>query len=142
MSDQMIHCAIQPRGGYPEFFYTFIYAHNDANARELLWKDFDRLNAKSDGPWLIMGDFNCVLNIDEKIGNAVRAGEMEAASNKQLASERVFTKLDRVIANDQWLEMYNGMNAIFLAEGCSDHSPALLRMDQGEGNRKKPFKYY
>ncbi|KAL2930341.1 LINE-1 retrotransposable element ORF2 protein [Bienertia sinuspersici] len=110
-----------------------------------------------------MGDFNCVLNIEEKIGNAVRAGEMEAArccmedcgmqdipysghyytwSNKQVASERVFTKLDRVMANDQWLEVYKNMNAIFLAKGCSDHSPALLRMNQGEGNGKKPFKYF
>ncbi|KAL2898189.1 60 kDa chaperonin 1 [Bienertia sinuspersici] len=132
-------------------------------ARELLWKDLDRLNDKLDGPWMIMGDFNCVLNIDEKIGNAVRDGEMEAArycmeacgmqdipysghyytwSNKQVASERVFTKLDRVMANDQWLEVYKGMNAIFLVEGCSDHSPALLRMNQGEGSGKKPFKYY
>ncbi|KAL2924546.1 C-Jun-amino-terminal kinase-interacting protein 4 [Bienertia sinuspersici] len=110
-----------------------------------------------------MGDFNCVLNIEEKIGNAVRAGEMEAArccmetcgmqdipysghyytwSNKQVASERVFTKLDRVMANDQWLEVYKSMNAVFLAEGCSDHCPALLRMNQGEGNGKKPFKYF
>ncbi|KAL2930184.1 Acetyl-coenzyme A synthetase [Bienertia sinuspersici] len=70
------------RGQQPEpakFFCSFIYAHNDAKARELLWKDLDRLNDKLDGPWMIMGDFNCVLNIDEKIGNAVRAGEMEAA---------------------------------------------------------------
>ncbi|KAL2933235.1 hypothetical protein RDABS01_016354 [Bienertia sinuspersici] len=114
--EPMIHYAVQPRSGLPEFFCSFIYAHNDAKARELLWKDLDRANDKLDGPWMIMGDFNCVLNIDEKIGNAVRAGEMEAA---------------RVMANDQWLEVYKGMNAIFLAEGCSDHSPALLRMNQG-----------
>ncbi|KAL2929780.1 Isopentenyl-diphosphate delta-isomerase [Bienertia sinuspersici] len=163
MSDQLMHYVVQPRSGLPEFFSSFIYSHNDAKARDLLWKDLDSLNNKLTGPWMIMGDFNCILNVDEKIGTAVRAGEMEAAkcymeacgmqdipysghyytwSNKQMASERVFTKLDRVMANDQWLEMYKGMNAIFLAEGCSDHSPALLRMNQGEGSGKKPFKYY
>ncbi|KAL2893980.1 LINE-1 retrotransposable element ORF2 protein [Bienertia sinuspersici] len=70
------------------------------------------------------------------------SGHYYTWSNKQVASERVFTKLDRVMANDQWLEVYKSMNAVFLAEGCSDHCPALLRMNQGEGNGKKPFKYF
>ncbi|KAL2942811.1 Uncharacterized protein RDABS01_031160, partial [Bienertia sinuspersici] len=68
------------------------------------------------------------------------SGHYYTWSNKQMATEKVFTKLDRVMANDQWLEVYKGMNAIFLVEGCSDHSPALLRMNQGEGNASYDYK--
>ncbi|KAL2939048.1 Disulfide bond formation protein B [Bienertia sinuspersici] len=70
------------------------------------------------------------------------SGHFYTWSNKQLAMDGVFTKLDRIMANDQWLELYKGMNAVFLAEGCSDHNPALLRMEQGEESGKKPFKYF
>ncbi|KAL2933467.1 Phenylalanine--tRNA ligase alpha subunit [Bienertia sinuspersici] len=70
MTDQMIHCVIKPSGGLEEFFCTFIYAHNDAKLRESLWENLRTLNSKLWGPWLLMGDFNCVINIEERIGSA------------------------------------------------------------------------
>ncbi|KAL2938007.1 LINE-1 retrotransposable element ORF2 protein [Bienertia sinuspersici] len=70
MTDQIIHCVIKPSGGLEEFFCTFIYAHNDAKLRDSLWETLSKLNSKLRGPWLMMGDFNCVINIEERIGSA------------------------------------------------------------------------
>ncbi|KAL2943893.1 LINE-1 retrotransposable element ORF2 protein [Bienertia sinuspersici] len=110
-----------------------------------------------------MGDFNCVMNIEERIGNAVRQREMEPMrrcisecelqdipysghfytwSNKQATEDRVWSKLDRVMANQIWLEKFQSANAVFLTEGCSDHWPAILRMNSEVGKGRKPFKYF
>ncbi|KAL2934560.1 LINE-1 retrotransposable element ORF2 protein [Bienertia sinuspersici] len=62
--------------------------------------------------------------------------------NKQEAEHRVYSKLDRVMGNDSWLEAYPKANALFLPENISDHSPALLRGDSCTGGGHKPFKYF
>ncbi|KAL2901192.1 LINE-1 retrotransposable element ORF2 protein [Bienertia sinuspersici] len=163
MTDQAIHCVIKPNGGLEEFFCTFICAHNDAKLREYLWETLSNLNRKIRGPWLLMGDFNCVMNIEERIGNAVRQREMDPMrrcisecefqdipysghfytwSNKQATEDRVWSKLDRVMANEIWLEKFQSANAVFLTEGCSDHCPAILRMNFEVGKGRKPFKYF
>ncbi|KAL2923459.1 hypothetical protein RDABS01_014950 [Bienertia sinuspersici] len=163
MTEQLVQCVVNPNGGGPEFYTTFIYAHNDAGAREKLWKDLEQLHSKMTGPWLLMGDFNCVINLEERLGSAVRVSEMDPPrrcfelcglqdipysghfytwTNKQLAQDRVFSKLDRLLANETWMDKYDTGNAVFLTEGCSDHCPMVIRMDQGVGKGRKPFKYY
>lgn len=32
---------------------------------------------KSNDPWIVMGDFNSVLNLDERIGAPVRTSELQ-----------------------------------------------------------------
>ncbi|KAL2904673.1 Tetratricopeptide repeat protein 23-like [Bienertia sinuspersici] len=163
MIDQLVQCVVNPNGGGPEFYTTFSYAHNDAGAREKLWKDLEQLYSKMTRPWLLMGDFNCVINLEERLGSAVRVSEMDPPrrcfelcglqdipysghfytwTNKQLAQDRVFSKLDRVLANETLMDKYDTGNAVFLTEGCSDHCTMVIRMDQGVGKGRKPFKYY
>ncbi|XP_048490011.1 uncharacterized protein LOC125491972 [Beta vulgaris subsp. vulgaris] len=131
-TDQFIHCYVQPISGRTSFFCTFIYAYNESARRESLWADLR--NVKTKELWLIMGDLNCVRHVHERIGAPVRSGEMEAINrcmiecglddvrssgyyltwnNKQQGNVRVFSKLDRIMENEAWLN---------------------------EG--KKPFKYY
>ncbi|KAL2897505.1 hypothetical protein RDABS01_039288 [Bienertia sinuspersici] len=163
MTDQLIQCVVKPNGGGPEFFTIFIYAHNDAGEREQLLIALEQLYSKMAGPWLLMGDFNCVINLEEGLGSAVSVSEMEPLrrcfelcglqdipysghfytwTNKQLAQDRVYYKLDRVLENEAWIDKYDTGNAVFLTEGCSDHCPMVIRMDQGVGKGRKPFKYY
>ncbi|KAL2904979.1 LINE-1 retrotransposable element ORF2 protein [Bienertia sinuspersici] len=110
-------------------------------------------------------DMICSTKVDmeERIGNIVRQREMESMrnciatcniqdipysghfytwSNKQMADDRVWSELDRIMANDEWLEAYKHANAIFLTEGCSDHCPGLVRMNFEVGMGRKPFKYF
>ncbi|KAL2899836.1 LINE-1 retrotransposable element ORF2 protein [Bienertia sinuspersici] len=162
-SAQCIHCVIKPRSGLPEFFCTFIYAFNKAGNREQLWQDLTDFAASQDGPWLIMGDLNCVLQMEERCGSNVKiqeilpgrmcmercglidiqyGGQFFTWSNKQGGEDRVFSKIDRVMANEAWLETFSRFNATFLPEGISDHCPALVRSINDDSEGKKPFKYY
>ncbi|KAL2925388.1 Centromere protein I [Bienertia sinuspersici] len=130
MTDQVMHCVIKPSSGLPEFFCSFIYAHNDGKLRESLWQDLINISSKQGGPWLLMGDFNCVIAMEERIGSIVRQREMESMrncigicniqdipysghfytwSNKQMAEDRVWSKLDRIMANDEWMNFDVGM---------------------------------
>ncbi|KAL2923165.1 Actin cytoskeleton-regulatory complex protein END3, partial [Bienertia sinuspersici] len=70
---QMIHCVMQPCGGRNEFYCTFIYAFNEAIKREQLWQQLCELNSRQKGPWVLMGDFNVVMNSEERIGSNVRS---------------------------------------------------------------------
>ncbi|KAL2922482.1 LINE-1 reverse transcriptase-like protein [Bienertia sinuspersici] len=163
MTDQLMQCVIKPSSCLPEFFCSFIYAQNDGKLRESLWQDLINISTKKRGPWLLMGDFNCVIDMEERIGNTVRQREIESMrnciatcniqdipysghfytwSNKQMADDRVWSKLDRIMANDEWLEAYKHANAIFLTEGCSDHCPGLVRMNFEVVMGRKPFKYF
>ncbi|KAL2923736.1 Photosystem I assembly protein Ycf3 [Bienertia sinuspersici] len=112
---------------------------------------------------MIMGDLNCVLQMEERCGSNVRlheiipgrtcmercglidipyGGQLFIWSNKQMGEDRVFSKIDRVMANEAWLETFSKVNATFLPEGISDHCPALVRIMNDDSEGKKPFKYY
>ncbi|KAL2938348.1 Gag polyprotein [Bienertia sinuspersici] len=53
-----------------------------------------------------------------------------------------FSKIDRVMANEAWLETFSRFTATFLPESISDHCPALVRSINDDSEGKKPFKYY
>ncbi|KAL2936711.1 Ribosomal RNA small subunit methyltransferase A, partial [Bienertia sinuspersici] len=91
-SAQCIHCVIKPRSGLPEFFCTFIYAFNEAGNREILWQDLTDFAASQTGPWMIMGDLNCVLQMEERCGSNVRMQEILPGTSMY----RITRKLKRV----------------------------------------------
>ena len=72
---QLIHCRVDPVGPHSWCLCTFVYGYNEKSAREVLWKELGGI--KSDDPWLFMGDFNAVLNLDERIGAPIRLNEVQ-----------------------------------------------------------------
>lgn len=159
-TDQFMHCYVQPISGRTSFFCTFIYAYNESAKREALWNGLRGIRTKD--PWIIMGDLNCVRHVDERIEAPVRSGEMESINrcmidcelddvrssgcfftwnNKQQGNARVFFKLDRIMANEAWVDAYDSAEDCFMQEEY-DHSPALLSVYPRQNEGKKPFKYY
>ncbi|KAL2938727.1 LINE-1 retrotransposable element ORF2 protein [Bienertia sinuspersici] len=159
----MLHCVIKPSSGLTEFYSTFVYAFNGAASREYLWQDFYQLHLRQKGPCVLIGDLNVVMNSEEKIGSNVKnskiqpirqcmetcelhdipyGGNFYTWCNKQEAEHRVYSKLDRVMSNDCWLEVKFKANALFLPEAISDHSPAISRVDNNIGGGHIPFKYF
>lgn len=96
---------------------------------------------KGDIPWVVLGDFNVVLNFDERIGSFVRLNEVEDFSdcvemcalaeikqggrfftcltNKMVSV--VFSKIDRVMGNEGWRKAYESFMVTYLPEGDFDH---------------------
>lgn len=103
-----------------------------------------------------MGDFNVVLNLDERIGSPVRlsevkdfkecvekcglgdikqAGRFYTWNNKQEGENRVFSKIDKVMANVTWLENFDNAVVTFLPEGSMIIALELLVFIKVMGGR-------
>ncbi|XP_056691845.1 uncharacterized protein [Spinacia oleracea] len=156
-----MHCHITPVSGMPRFYCTFVYAFNENSLRQVLWRDLVILNVQS--PWIICGDFNCVMSVNERIGAPVRhmeivdinncmhgcgmedvkcVGNLYTWNNKQQGADKVFSKLDRILGNAAWFDCYPSAEACFHPEGHFDHSPSLLTVYPRVNGGRKPFKYF
>ncbi|XP_062077369.1 uncharacterized protein LOC133782170 [Humulus lupulus] len=160
-SNQLIHLSVATVDNKHSFFATFVYGFNDEEGRKSLWKRLQDM-ARVD-PWVVLGDFNDILNRDERIGDRARhslnnefincvsgcqledvkySGNFYTWSNKQQGSDKIYSKIDRVMANQAWMEKFTNAEAIFLNEGIFDHTPAVLTVHSDIPSGKKPFKYF
>ncbi|XP_062080589.1 uncharacterized protein LOC133785357 [Humulus lupulus] len=144
-TSQMIHLGVTTVDHKNFFFVTYVYAFNDEEGRRWLWKDLQDLNIK--GPWIVMGDFNDILAKEERICNRVRyktstdfmdcvanckledvkySGNFYTWCNKQHGEDRIYSKIDRVLANQAWQSLFPEAETVFVNDGLFDHTPAVL----------------
>ncbi|XP_010694539.1 uncharacterized protein LOC104907323 [Beta vulgaris subsp. vulgaris] len=163
VTDQLMHSHIRSLSGTHEFECTFVYAQNSAKQRKALWRDLEYIAQKIKHPWVAMGDYNCILNREERVGSAVRDGEMlefrrcinncelddlkstsyyYTWNNKQYGDMRVYCKLDRVLFNEKWCEKFRASKAWFMPGGMFDHSPIVLFVFDDRRGGNTHFKYY
>ncbi|XP_009629900.1 uncharacterized protein LOC107767911 [Nicotiana tabacum] len=115
-----------------------VYAFNTRNERKELWSYLSSLSRGWQIPWIIIGDFNSVLRIDDRIrGNPITMSEIvdfsECAeerefielpqhgsrytSNDRHGETRVDSKIDWAFVNRQWLDNMPAYIDNFLLEG-------------------------
>ncbi|XP_048502886.1 uncharacterized protein LOC125498678 [Beta vulgaris subsp. vulgaris] len=120
---QFIHCRVEHRSSNKSFCITFVYGMNDAQDREELWNRLSIISSKVKEAWVLVGDFNNVLHLNERLGSAVTLAKVNSFrecmrvcnlnehstegpfftwSNKQEGEGRVWCRIDRIIANDEW----------------------------------------
>ncbi|XP_074300104.1 uncharacterized protein LOC141631314 [Silene latifolia] len=145
------------------FWYTVVYGSNDEAVRCDLWDILKETKIKCQGAWCICGDFNNVLNFHERIGRDVLWNEIRdfrdcvdycevqdisahgaffTWTNKQDPSSRVFSRIDRMMVNRDWYDMYPESNAYFMAEGIYDHNPCVCYRRMTDVRKKTQFKYF
>ncbi|XP_057248909.1 uncharacterized protein LOC130590477 [Beta vulgaris subsp. vulgaris] len=160
-TSQLIHTIVEVVNGGRTFKCTCIYGFNEKKGREELWSDLRQL-ATNDEPWIIMGDFNALMSIEDRLGQPVRTREIEDMkacmidcklmevkvsgqfftwNNKQEGRDRVFCKLDRVMGNDGWITDWQHTEVANLPEGEFDHCPLVIRSFVNE-SKKKPFRFF
>ncbi|XP_074266935.1 uncharacterized protein LOC141590228 [Silene latifolia] len=135
-----------------------VYASNSARIRDDLWANLQQLSTQVQ-QWLILGDFNVVRDISERVSNTTpnlgdimdfnscllhcgvddlhSTGCEMTWTNKQDIDSIVWSKLDRALANSSWLNTFPGTCVSFLPSGISDHSPVLVNVfeDKHIGSR-------
>lgn len=132
-------------------YYSFVYASNDFIQRQVLFSDLLVFAGSVSIPWVIGGDFNCVLRPSEKKGGSmpslsvmadfgnflVAAGLVDAGctgnemtwSNNRVGKANICARLDRVLVNNFCLAAFPQLFVKHLPRGPSDHSPLLLLLD-------------
>uniref|UniRef100_A0A803PQ68 Uncharacterized protein n=1 Tax=Cannabis sativa TaxID=3483 RepID=A0A803PQ68_CANSA len=85
-------------------------------------------------PWVVLGDFNDVLEQEERVGSRVQSlnshafkdcisyclledikssGKFFTWCNNQQGGDRIYSKLDRVMANAKWMDLWLGVKPAF-----------------------------
>ncbi|XP_074305823.1 uncharacterized protein LOC141641045 [Silene latifolia] len=164
VTDQSIHSHIIDKSTLKEFWMTMVYGFNRSHERVSLWDSLITYVATVTGPWMVCGDFNSVIEVNERIGGAVVSwsemapmremivqcqlqglktiGSYYTWTNKHEVGSKVYSKLDRVLINEDWLNIFPDSYANFLPEGLYDHCPCLISNYVVEVRKKAPFKYF
>ncbi|GKE76209.1 RNA-directed DNA polymerase, eukaryota, reverse transcriptase zinc-binding domain protein, partial [Tanacetum coccineum] len=165
MSRQSVLCCIETIHTSIKFYCSIVYASNNSTERRSLWKELEgHKNFAGQHPWVIVGDFNVALKIEEhSVGMSHRSSDMQeffdAINNievedicssgfhftwtKSLKNPNCLTlkKLDRIMVNEEFLKQYNNAHGIFLPYGISDHSPAQLVIQKGFIRKNNAFRF-
>ncbi|KAJ9542512.1 LOW QUALITY PROTEIN: hypothetical protein OSB04_029018 [Centaurea solstitialis] len=164
MHAQFLHCFVRIRGGQHSFFVTIVYGANDSMVRKELWSGLRQakviMGAK---PWALMGDFNAMLFPHDGFGGYSRrkacmedfyhcVEDIEVLDvsytgihytwiQKPKGGDGLHRKLDRIMVNTDFMELFNGTSATFLPHGISDHALGILCIDVGLRKKSKGFKF-
>ncbi|XP_059436088.1 uncharacterized protein LOC132169016 [Corylus avellana] len=144
---------------------TGFYGQPNASKRMEGWSLLRHIAKLEPEPWVCVGDFNEILNLSEKFGGHGRPSKLmedfQSAlddcglselgfrgpkytwSNCQEGPGLIKEKLDRVVANQAWCELFCGAEVSVTAAISSDHSPIFLQPlgFSFERQQQKRFKY-
>ncbi|KAL0924645.1 hypothetical protein M5K25_005494 [Dendrobium thyrsiflorum] len=162
-SDQMITGTIV-YGTQPPFLLSVIYASNTFEGRSLLWDDIRKVDPGNNLPWVVMGDFNCCRFQNEKIGGTQIAASRLAPFNSlvfdvnltdvpssgnfftwynQRLDQPIYSKLDRILSNDKWFDVFPSSSYNVLNSLISDHCPLILKTNiERRNNQRFMYKNY
>ncbi|XP_060188598.1 uncharacterized protein LOC132617573 [Lycium barbarum] len=162
-SRQQVTLQVQLQGNADMSWITIVYARSKANKRRHLWQKLRELNYIINGPWIIGGDFNSIMEAEEKKGgvpfrlsncldfincmedcgmtDAGFTGNIHTWCNGRGGTERIHMRLDRLVYNEEWSTKFQNIHVEHLSKTGSDHN--LLLVDCTEDNRQviKYFKF-
>ncbi|XP_074318879.1 uncharacterized protein LOC141655711 [Silene latifolia] len=136
---------------------------NLENQRLDLWDKLKSVAGQCDMPWALAGDFNTVISPEERLGAATKQEDMDTFNdclsacgmmditatgayftwtNKREVGHRKYSRLDRFLVNQEWVDMFPDMHAHFHPEGLMDHTPCIVRNVKLDGRRSNSFKYF
>lgn len=163
-SFQVMHCLIRFLETNCEFYISFVYAASQYIERRILWENLGKHRiVVDDKAWALLGDFNVAMKLSEysmssskiPVGvsdflDCINLIEVEDINYSSLqftwtkspnGVNGLLKKLDRVMANLKFLEVFPLAHAIFKPYRISDHSPAILSLPLKMTRRIHLFKF-
>jgi hypothetical protein len=162
--EQVITCHVNSVDMGRPWMFSVVYGATQGLERRFLLQKLQYIKTLVGcHPWLLVGDFNVVMIVQEKWGdagiscyekdfeNCILGLEVDELAhtrcfhtwiNNQVGSAFVSRKLDRVMSNLVWLQHFGNTSVEFLERGLSDHSPALVTMAKFISYGPKPFKFF
>ncbi|GKB41077.1 hypothetical protein Tco_0886019 [Tanacetum coccineum] len=138
---------------------------NAQSERHLLWAELGLHKLAVRGlPWVLMGDFNVVLNMEDIYAGAsslnsamydfkdcvakIEVMDINSAglhytwNQKPKGGNGVLKKLDHIMGNLEFMDCFPGAFAIFQPYRISDHSHVVLKFPNLASSMPKPFKFF
>ncbi|GKV09037.1 hypothetical protein SLEP1_g20594 [Rubroshorea leprosula] len=148
-SSQLIHCIVSQQ--QVTCLLTFVYVQPHVTQKDIFWCQLREIASQITENWIVMGDFNDILSIDEASPCAIRSfahtqrfrdrvsscglhstdslGCKFTWVRKQHGRVLLRERLDRALFNLLALESFADAKVINLPRICSDHHPVLLCLD-------------
>nr|DAD24153.1 TPA_asm: hypothetical protein HUJ06_025616 [Nelumbo nucifera] len=148
ITDHSIYCTVKNRPHCLEWDLLCFYVHPSLSARTQFRDEIKSFLENSTRPWCICGDLNLIVSSNEKQGGcAVSRGETSLLSqaisecnlidlgsssppftwtNRRDESHLISKRLDRFLANQDWIHEFPHVHVRKLASCGSDHHPILL----------------
>ena len=144
---------------------TGFYGHPDASKQQTLWQLLKALKNQCTMSWVVFGDFNEVTHQNEKLGWKERElkqmeGFWESLSkcglfdlgfigqrfmwcNGHFGEQRTLLRLDWMVANSSWLELYLEARVYHRSMSSSDHCLLTLNLKNVHPRKsvKKRFQF-
>ncbi|XP_061998976.1 uncharacterized protein LOC133716286 [Rosa rugosa] len=130
--------------GTPSWRVTGFYGYARTGERDRSWQLLRELSDLDSLPWVVIGDFNEILNNGENIAGPLRAerqmrGFREALGYCDLLdlgfhgamatwwNSETLLRLDRAVCTPSWFDVFGHSKLFHLPPSDSDHVPLLLR---------------
>ncbi|XP_062089727.1 uncharacterized protein LOC133796269 [Humulus lupulus] len=162
-SDQYIHAYVKELRSSREFCVTFVYGRNTIQERIQLWNDLSCLTFPVT-PWLVAGDINSVFEFDDRLGGrTVSVAEMADAqrwksmglvdelrsigshytwTNNQADGAQIFSKLDRILKNEDWMDLFPDSIALIKWDIIYDHCFCIVKAMSDVNTGFKSFRFF
>lgn len=164
LTNQVMHVQVNVHNENKTVFCSFVYADNYYVNRRELWNNLvSHARLMCSRPWVLLGDFNAALNLEDHSCNGYAPDiamhefkdcvlNMEVSdvnstglhftwNQKPRGSNGTLKKIDRIMGNSKFGDIFPGSFAIFQPYHISDHSPCVLRIPQVVKLKPKPFKF-
>ncbi|XP_057247549.1 uncharacterized protein LOC130589924 [Beta vulgaris subsp. vulgaris] len=138
--------------------FVGIYGWPEEENKHKTWNLIRSLCDEYEGPIMFGGDFNEILSYNEKEGGANRerrsmvgfrnaldecrlgelrfTGQWYTWERGNSPETRIRERLDRVVVNEEWRNIYPGAHVEHLVRYSSDHAAILMKSAMREGPRK------
>lgn len=139
---------------------TVVYASPNSTGRHALWYHLNSIAESMHDPWIVGGDFNSILYIEEKRGGSSLSTSICPNFNSWFHAnhivdlqfsgpsyiwtrENLSKRLDHAMSNQEWLLKFNNYSVTHLPRVESDHMPILVRFEHQNGcmESAKPFRF-
>ncbi|XP_059295549.1 uncharacterized protein LOC132048883 [Lycium ferocissimum] len=162
-TDQQLTLKLYHQDLSTDFIATFLYAKCVASERLELWDSLYHLESSMELPWMVGGDFNIILSEKEKLGGlpvtwnesedfafCIKSCELFDVGfkgslftwwNGRSAADCIFKRVDRVVVNQQFQNLFANIEVEHLSRTGSDHTPLLLSCGDEIVTFTRPFRF-
>ena len=157
-SQSHIDCLVDSGAEYGWWHLTGFYCNLETSKRKESWDTMKHLGTTSSLPWLVIGDFNEIMSMSEKEGGSTRPRQQLASFVETINlcglrdigfvgprftwiyetrdGRQIRERLDRVLANVEWVNLFPRAKLHHLTNSASDHSPLLLHLERRVSKKK------